>query len=175
VRIRNNAGQETAGSIFRVRMCFGRGLVLLDQPITVREKEVLTLITKAWALSQWSKMRPSMGITYIEGTVTGPAGSQTLDFLVDSGAAYSLLPYDIWTAVGLAPKRTLSFALGDGSRIERNVSECHIAFSMGDGYSPVILGEPGDSALLGVVTLENLGLVCNPFSRTLHPMKLLLA
>ena len=116
-----------------------------------------------------------MGITYIEGTVTGPAGQRTLDLLVDSGATYSLLPYEVWTAIGLAPKRSASFALGDGSRIERNISECHIAFSMGEGHSPVILGEPGDSALLGVVTLENLGLVFNPFTRTLHPMKLLLA
>jgi hypothetical protein len=33
----------------------------------------------------------------------------------------------------------------------------------------------GDDALLGVVTLEMLGLVFNPFSRTLHPMRLLLA
>lgn len=79
-----------------------------------------------------------MGITYIEGTVTGPGGSRTLDFLVDSGATYSLLPYEVWTAVGLTAKRTVSFALGDGSRIQRNVSECHIAFSMGDGHSPVI-------------------------------------
>jgi predicted aspartyl protease len=116
-----------------------------------------------------------MGITYIEGMVAGPTGSRTLDFLVDSGATYSLLPYEVWTAIGLLPKRTVSFALGDGTRIERNVSECHIAFSMGDGHSPVILGEPGDAALLGVVTLENLGLVFNPFTRTLHPMKLLLA
>ena len=36
------------------------------------------------------------------------------------------------------------------------------------------MGEPGDDqALLGAVTLENLGLVLNPFSRTLHPMRLL--
>jgi predicted aspartyl protease len=116
-----------------------------------------------------------MGITYIEGTVTGPAGQRTLDLLVDSGATYSLLPYEVWTEIGLAPKRSASFALGDGSRMERNISECHITFSMGEGHSPVILGEPGDSALLGVVTLENLGLVFNPFTRTLHPMKLLLA
>jgi len=116
-----------------------------------------------------------MGITYIEGRVAGPAGQRTVDFLVDSGATYSLLPYDVWTEIGLAPKRSASFALGDGSRIERNISECHIAFSMGEGHSPVILGEPGDSALLGVVTLENLGLVFNPFTRTLHPMRLLLA
>ena len=45
VRIRNRAGQETAATIFRMRMCFGRGLILLSQPITVREGEVLTIIT----------------------------------------------------------------------------------------------------------------------------------
>ena len=116
-----------------------------------------------------------MGITYVEGIVTGPTGKRSVEFLIDSGATYSLLPYDVWTAIGLAPKRSASFALGDGSRIERSISECPIAFPMGEGHSPVILGEPGDSALLGVVTLENLGLIFNPFSRTLHPMKLLLA
>src|SRR3954468_1648662 len=115
-----------------------------------------------------------MGITHIEGTVTGPDGSRSLNFLVDSGATYTLLPCDVWQAIGLASKRSLSFVLADGSRIERQISECHIALSMGDGYSPVVLGEPGDDALLGVVTLENLGLVFNPFNRTLHPMRMLL-
>jgi hypothetical protein len=38
----------------------------------------------------------------------------------------------------------------------------------------VILGEDSDEALLGVVTLEILGLVFDPFKRTLHPMKMLL-
>ncbi len=45
----------------------------------------------------------------------------------------------------------------------------------GEDYTPVILGEPGDEALLGMVTLEILGLVFNPFSRTLHPMRMMLA
>jgi len=45
VQIRNKAGQQTPATIFRVRMCFGRGLLLLDQPITVRERDVLTMIT----------------------------------------------------------------------------------------------------------------------------------
>jgi hypothetical protein len=45
VRIRNNAGQETTASIFRVRMCFGRGLILPNQPITIREGDVLTIVT----------------------------------------------------------------------------------------------------------------------------------
>jgi predicted aspartyl protease len=38
----------------------------------------------------------------------------------------------------------------------------------------VVLGEDGDEALLGVVTLEILGLVFNPFDRTLQPMRMLM-
>ncbi len=69
----------------------------------------------------------------------------------------------------------MSFSLADGTIIERNVSECHISLSQGEGHTPVILGEPGDKALQGVVTLEILGLVLNPFNRTLQPMRMLLA
>ena len=38
----------------------------------------------------------------------------------------------------------------------------------GEGHTPVILGEDGDESLLGVVTLEILGLIFNPFNRTLQ-------
>jgi len=95
-------------------------------------------------------------------------------FLVDSGATYSLLPNDVWKEIGLTPKRSVSFMLADGTQIERQVSECHIALPQGEGHTPVILGEPGDEALLGVVTLEILGLVLDPFKRTLKPMRMLL-
>jgi len=69
----------------------------------------------------------------------------------------------------------MGFTLADGTIIERKVSECHIALPDGEGHTPVILGEPGDDALLGAVTLENLGLVLNPFNRTLQPMRMMLA
>ena len=117
-----------------------------------------------------------MGLTYIEGTVTGPSGKQTTaEFLVDSGAKYTLLPEESWKTLELSPKRRMTFTLADGTRIERNISECHIALPQGDGHTPVILGEPGDEALLGVVTLEELGLVLNPFQRSLHPARMMLA
>lgn len=117
-----------------------------------------------------------MGVSYVEGVVTGPAGkSLTARFLVDSGATYSLLRHEDWQAIGLEPKRVLTFTLADGTTIRRRVSECHIALPQGEGHTPVILGEPGDEALLGVVTLEILGLVLNPFTRTLQPMRMLLA
>jgi hypothetical protein len=37
-----------------------------------------------------------------------------------------------------------------------------------------MLGEKDDEALLGVVTLEILGLILNPFNRTLQPMRMML-
>ena len=116
-----------------------------------------------------------MGVTYVEATVTGPSGaSRTVDLLVDSGATYSVLPTDVWQALGLEPKRSVDFTLADGTRISRSVSEARFAVQGEQAHSPVVLGEPGDAAILGMVTLETLGLVLNPFDRTLRPMRLLM-
>ena len=54
------------------------------------------------------------------------------------------------------------------------IVQAPLSFSEGsdpDFSEPFPLGE----ALLGVVTLEILGLVLNPFTRTLQPMRMLLA
>ena len=116
-----------------------------------------------------------MAVTYIEGEVRGPSGkSEPVRFLVDSGATYSLLPKPVWRAIGLTPKRKVTFVLADGTTVERSVSEAYLILPHGEAHTPVILGEEGDEALLGAVTLEILGLVLNPFDRTLHPMRMLL-
>lgn len=116
-----------------------------------------------------------MGITYVEGMVNGDSGKQsTVRFLVDSGATYTLLPHQVWQAIELTPKRSATFTMADGTTIERRLSECYIKLPEGEGHTPVILGEPGDEALLGTVTLEILGLVLNPFTRKLQPMRMLL-
>ncbi|HTQ37504.1 MAG TPA: aspartyl protease family protein [Pirellulales bacterium] len=111
-----------------------------------------------------------MGLTFIEGTVANNGTSRKVEFLVDSGAVYSLLPQQVWKQLKLKAKRTVTFTLADGTKIKRRVSECNFVLAGEEGHSPVILGEPGDDALLGAVTLETLGLVLNPFNRTLQPM-----
>ncbi|MDW8350289.1 MAG: aspartyl protease family protein [Anaerolineae bacterium] len=117
-----------------------------------------------------------MGLTFIEGLVTGPSGKQArVNFLVDSGATYTLLPDSVWRELELHPKRQMTFTLADGTAIVRPIAEAHIALAGMDGTSPVILGEPGDEALLGSVTLEVLGLVLDPFKRSLQPMRATLA
>jgi clan AA aspartic protease len=95
-------------------------------------------------------------------------------FLIDSGATYSVLPKAVWKVIGLRPKRKMAFMLADGTAINKQVSEVYINLPQGEAHTPVILGEGKDRALLGVITLEILGLVFNPFDRTLQPMQMLL-
>jgi clan AA aspartic protease len=117
-----------------------------------------------------------VGIVFIDAEVQGTGGRRrAVRFLVDSGASYSVLPRRIWRAIGLKPKRTMAFSLADGTQVRRRVSECLLRFGDLEGHTPVVLGEPRDEALLGVVTLENFGLVLNPFDRTLQPMRAMLA
>jgi clan AA aspartic protease len=117
-----------------------------------------------------------IGITYVEGTARGPGGKEeAVNFLIDSGATYSLLPETVWQSIELAPTREMTFTLADGTTVQRRISTCYLVLPQGEDYTPVILGEPGDEALLGVVTLEILGLVFNPFNRSLQPMRMMLA
>ena len=117
-----------------------------------------------------------MGITYIEGTVRGPTDKEeSVSFLIDSGATYTLLPTPVWESIELEATREQTFRLADGTTVHRRISRCYLVHPQGETPTPVILGEPGDKALLGVVTLEELGLLFNPFSRTLQPMRMMLA
>jgi clan AA aspartic protease len=113
-----------------------------------------------------------MGITYVQATVRNGDRWAALDFLVDSGAQLSLLPLEIWRRLGLEPIDSRQFRLADGTLIERQVSECGLTIFEQSRHTPVILGEEGDEALLGVITLEEFGLVLNPFARTLQPMRM---
>ena len=116
-----------------------------------------------------------MGITYVEAEAIGPTGKrEAVRLLVDSGATYSLLPENIWRAIELEPTREMSFSLADGTQVVRRISRCWLVLEQGEEHTPVILGEPGDEGLLGVVTLEILGLVLNPFNRTLQPLRAML-
>ena len=94
-----------------------------------------------------------MGLTYIDATVTGPTGvSRQLELLVDSGAAYSLLPTKVWKALKLKPMETHTFTLADGTHVDRQVPECRVALNGVERHTPVILGKPGDEPLLGVIS-----------------------
>ncbi len=119
-----------------------------------------------------------MGITYATFKVKESRKStaeKKVDFMIDSGAVYSLVPGEILDSLGIEPYKTLEFALADGTKISRKVGDAYFEYNNNGGSAPVIYGEQDDTPLLGATTLEALGLVLNPFSRTLHPMQLLMA
>ena len=119
-----------------------------------------------------------MGVTYVRARVTKPGGRnrpRAVRFLVDTGAVYTVLPQPVWRGLRLRPEREAEFTLADGTTIVRKVSEARFTVSGTSATSPVILGSRSDAPLLGAVTLETLGLMVNPLSRELLPMRLVLA
>ena len=69
----------------------------------------------------------------------------------------------------------MEFILADGTPIERGVSECRFEIQGKAATSPVVLGAERDGALLGAVTLETLGLMLNPLTREILPMRMALS
>ena len=69
----------------------------------------------------------------------------------------------------------MSFSLADGTVLKKRVCSAYFELGGEGGPAPVVYGEQGDEPLLGATTLESLGLVLNPFTRTLHPMRMLMA
>ena len=119
-----------------------------------------------------------MGLTFLELEVANPARPdvrEKLEFLIDSGAIYSVLPAAVLDRLGIEPMAEQEFRLANGSKIRRRRG--FALFRLGDrvGGSDVIFGEAGDSVLLGVLTLESLGFVLDPIRRTLEPLPMILA
>ena len=118
-----------------------------------------------------------MGITNTVLTVKNPTIPQKAyegEFLVDTGAQYTVVPERVWKDLDLKPQRTQHFSLADGTVVERPVGSAYVEFQGVESATPVVLGEKDDSFILGVVTLETLGLSINPFTRELYPAKLML-
>jgi len=119
-----------------------------------------------------------MGLTYVHARLRrsdGRGPSRDVRFLVDSGAIYTVLPAEICRALRLKPTREVEFTLADGTPITRGVSECRFEIRGESATSPVVLGEEDDGALLGAVTLETLGLMLNPLTREILPMRMALS
>ncbi|MFZ0964170.1 MAG: aspartyl protease family protein [Terriglobia bacterium] len=119
-----------------------------------------------------------MGLTVLEIEVGNPATpevTEKVEFLVDSGAIYSVVPTPILEKLGIRPLTQQEFRLADGSKIVRRKGIA--LFKRGEqvGGADVIFGEGGDSNLLGAFTLEALGLSLAPLRRELKPLPMILA
>ena len=118
-----------------------------------------------------------MGLTFIQAEIANPARPEereSLEFLVDSGAVYSLVPRSALERLGIRPVSRRTFTLANGDSVERELGNALFFFDGQEAASPIIFGEEGDSVLMGTVTLESMGYVLDPFRRELRPLPMIL-
>ncbi|MDI6740475.1 MAG: aspartyl protease [Candidatus Edwardsbacteria bacterium] len=119
-----------------------------------------------------------MGLTFLPVEVGNPAKpevTEKVEFLIDSGAIYSVVPAPILAKLGIKPLTEQEFRLADGSKIIRKKGIALFKYGTQIGGADVIFGEEGDSLLLGAFTLEALGLALDPIKRELKPLPMILA
>ena len=119
-----------------------------------------------------------MGLTVLEIEVGNPATpekTERVEFLIDSGAVYSVVPTPVLERLGIRPFMEQQFRLADGSKIVRKKGGAFFRHGELAGVADVIFGEEGDSTLLGALTLEALGLSLDPLRRELKPLPMILA
>jgi len=119
-----------------------------------------------------------MGMTFITARVMN-AGNLKLqlqvDFLVDSGAMYSVVPRAVLKRLRIKVRGSKSFILADGTKIVRKYGNAIFSFQGTEAASPVMFGEEGDTPLLGMISLEALGYILDPLRRELRPVPMILA
>ncbi len=116
-----------------------------------------------------------VGLTNVKAVVcnaTDPARSFEHDFLIDTGSVFSFAPRDKLTSIGIGPLRKEIFRQMDGTLIEREVGRALLRIAGKEEVVPIVLGEPADAAVVGVVALEALALGLDPTSGQLRPVTL---
>jgi predicted aspartyl protease len=97
-----------------------------------------------------------------------------VELMADTGTLYSIVPGTFLRELGVLPLQKLEFELANGSAIERDGGEVRFHCDGRKAVSPVVFGEEGDAAVLGVVTMESLGLEVDPVRKQLRPTRLIL-
>jgi predicted aspartyl protease len=98
----------------------------------------------------------------------------TLELLVDTGSTLSVVAADVLRSLGIEPRRMdAEFETATGSVSRMAVGAASFTVDGREMVGPVVFGEPRDTAVLGAVALESLGLIVDPLGRRLVPRRFL--
>ncbi len=118
-----------------------------------------------------------MGYVRVRGFIANPLDRDLkaeLEFIVDTGAIYTVIPKSIAERLKLKELGRRKFKTVNGSVVEFPVSEAYITIN-GDGVTSLVaIADERTPILLGVTTLELLGLQVDPVSGKLVPMELMI-
>ena len=91
-------------------------------------------------------------------------------FLVDTGATNSFVPRQHLEAIGLKSEAQRRYPLADGTEIRMDIAIARIELMGEIVGSTVLFGDENTEPLLGVTTLESLGIEINPLKEQLKKM-----
>ncbi len=87
-----------------------------------------------------------MGITFVKAKIFNPQNPNKSfigKFLVDSGAAYTVVPGVELKNIGIRPHRKQEFHLADGTVVVREVGDGIFEYEGIRGAAPVVFGKKG--------------------------------
>ena len=114
-----------------------------------------------------------MGHIYVDSIIQGKDGATKIRMFVDTGSTFTLLPQTLADSLGimLLPGRKQVIELADGTRKEYPVAISDIEIlgrkSIGERFLIAEVSEP----VLGVLTLEALGLTVDPTTGKVKPSR----
>ena len=111
-----------------------------------------------------------MGVTHVTVRVRdlpGASDPYEADFLVDTGAVDSMVPGEKLLEAGIKPERKKVYELANGQSVEYEIGFARISFMGEETVAQVIFGPADVKPILGVVALENVGMVVDPVTHTL--------
>jgi len=103
-----------------------------------------------------------------------PKKEAELELLADKGAIYTIIHRKQLQNLDIKPRGKRRFKTADGRIIEREVGLAEVEIQGQSTHSIIVFGEPEDTQVLGVTTLEELGLQVDPVTGELKPLELLL-
>ena len=111
-----------------------------------------------------------MGLVYtdvIVSNIKDDKSSFSGSFLVDTGAADSVVRADELEKIGVERKFKRNYELADGSIVPYDVGAAWIRFNDEETAASVVFGDNGTEPLLGVTVLQSLGFVVDPGTHSL--------
>jgi clan AA aspartic protease len=111
-----------------------------------------------------------MGVTYVTVQVSDLAKQNApyvAEFLVDTGAIDCMAPADELEAAGVVREGKKVYELADGQPVEFDYGFARVSFLGDETVAQVVFGPSDSEPLLGVVALENTGVVVDPITREL--------
>ncbi|MBI3078015.1 MAG: aspartyl protease family protein [Deltaproteobacteria bacterium] len=95
---------------------------------------------------------------------------QDVEFLVDTGAAFTWLPEEIAEAAGLLPHDRCLVRLADSRQVEKSLAWARMTLEGRTDQTFCLIGDRHSQPLLGAFTLEGFRLSVDPTNRGLVPI-----